>query len=568
MSGISDLYVTLAGTRYKLDTTRGPDDPPFVTKPQHYFVAEEKERFWQIWAQRSFHQGERAKRILQPSDLELMAYDDGEGVDVSTWGEVKLQPALTRSLVVSSPSLPMAVSNDGSRVLCGHESLGGYYLSKYVSGTWTQVTTPVAYAVTDIQWGTGTTVYAVANGRLIESTDAGDTWVLSSKTGVATNIVGITFCANQWYTLTPSALKYWDGAAWKTAASWGGDCICTHMEDVYWAKDALLYRYNGQGAFQADRLPAGFTIRALYSIGSILWILGYFNVQGGKRGAVYYLMDGRRAHLYSLPSTSGSADYTIQAAAAGDDEVYLANQKRGGADRYDLTDGGLSSGPAWGATGAVPFKSMAYANGYLLVGRYDNNASTDGVYIANIASPSTYRASGWITTPENDYLYPHDFKVFSQIVVKHKALAAGESIAVDYSLNGGATWTSAGSSTTLGATTKTIALPSVRGQSIKLKATLNAGTGNASTPTLTMLRCDAAPVTEAKRMYYVRLLITSFEAGKVKLPALWAANDDQTVIDFVDIYGTTRQVVIEDMVDEVYTGDKWTSRVFLQLREV
>lgn len=559
-------YIKLDGIKYDLDTD--PEIESNAEIPQKLFQAADEGDFWQTWELRSYHNGERRTRIVTKDQVEEFTYDDGEGIDASTWGQLKLQPDLNRTdgLTVSSATLPMVVSNDGTTVIIGHTALGGKYLTTYTGTTFTGRTTPNAAAVTDLCVGVGSNIYGIQGTKIIASADNGATWADDTSSGVPTTMVGITVCATYLYALTPTSLVYWDGASWETAASFGGDFVCTYGEQVYFADDNIIYRYNGTASYEADRLPQGFICTGLFSYRNVLFIPGYFNVQGGKKGAVYYIMDGRDAHLYNVGSYDGSSNYTISAVAGADDEVYLANQKRGGADRYDMTVGGLSSGPSWRGLGVIPFKSMAYSNGKLLVGRYDGVAGTDGVYVANVAIPTAYETSGWVTTPEYDWFFPNDYKIFSRIIVEHKSLAAGQSIKVEYSTDGGVTYTLAGYSDVVATTSKEFKTTDARGRSLKLRITL-AGPGT-STPTLTYTRVDAAPVGEARSLFDYNLALWSKMQGRDKIKALKSTYRTRAVVEHEDIDGEKTSVIFEYMKIKRLNGDRHSAKVFLRLREV
>ena len=556
-------YIRINGQKYDLDPD--PEVESAAEIPQKYLQAADDGDFWQTWEMRSFQSGERRTRILAKDQVEEMTYDDGEHVDISTWGELKLQPALTRSLTVSLSSLPMVASNDGAYIVVGRAG----YISRYnaSAGTWALITAPDSGAITDIITGIGQNMYAIQTTKIIESTDDGATWANNTSTGVPTDMVGLTFCANELYALGPTYLKYWDGSAWQSASTWGGDFVCTYNEQVYFIDAGVLYRYNGTTAYEADRLPAGFAASGLYAYGGVLFIPGYWNVQGGKKGSVFYIMEGRRAHLYNVGSTDGSSNYTIAAVAGSDDEVWVANQKRGGVDRFDTSrTGGVSCGPAWGSKGVIPFKGVAYANGRLLVARYDGVGGTDGVYEANVAIPTAYETSGWLTTAEFDWFLPHDYKLFSKIVVEHKALAAAQTVKVEYSLDGGTTYVLAGFSDTIGTTSKTLSITNARARSLKLRLTLN-GPGT-STPTVTYVRVDAGPLGEATSLWDYNLAAFSALQGRQRVLELKKAYKLREVVVHTDVYGSVSNCVFEYLKIRPQLGDKWTVRVFMRLREV
>ncbi len=635
--------ITLNGVKYFLDTE--PDVVPYQCAAQDLFPAEADEKFWDSWAQRSWNQGERKAKIITQDDLNLQVYDDSLGIDVSTEGEMKLQPSLDRDLAISSATLPMCVSNDGLSVVVGATvddaaTADNQYVRRYNAGAWTKPTTPQSGAVTDLIVGTGSNMYGVQGSKIIKSTDDGATWANDATASVPTDMVALAFCANQLYALGPTYLKYYDGAAWQTAASWGGTSCCTHGENVYFAQNNILYKWNGQTSYQADRLPQGFAVAGLYSLGDILFIAGYFAVSGGKKGAVFYIIDDRRAHMYNVGSYDGASNYTISAIAGSDDEIYVANQKRGGVDRYDIGKGGLSCGPTWGEAGVVPFKGVAYSNGMLFVARYDTNhtgtvqasgtdtthvhlanaasavddyynglylttiagtgpnqtvlisdyvgstriatvatmspaadATTtyfiggDGIYIADVAIPVSYEVSGWLTTSEYDFLTPNETKIFSKIMVHHDALLTGQSVLVEYSLDSGGTWASAGTSNTVGATSKAFSTTTAKARSIKLRLTL--GGGGTNTPTVTMVRVDAATVREAKYMWDLNLIAYSAkDQGRTRMSDLKTANSSQSVLTFVDRDGTSHSVIITLLQMQSPIGDRYTVRAYVRLREV
>lgn len=557
--------VKINGDKYELDTD--PKLTAYVETPQEVYLAQSQANFWQSWVMRSWHGGERVTRILSEDDLDKHIFSDGEGIDVSTWGKMKLQPALERSLTLSTSDMVLCTTNDGSAVLCGHGSSSGY-MHRFTGnpGSWSAITTPNSAAVTDIIKGIGQNMYAIQGTKIIESDDNGATWSNNASSGVPTDMVALAFCASQLYAIGPDYVKFWDGAAWDDAASWGGDYACTHGEEVYWADDSRLYRWNGTSSYEVDRFPDGFEITGVTSYRNILFCHGRFAVQGGYKGSCYHVIDGRDGHTFNIGSYDGSSDYSINALGGGDDEIWFANQKRGGVDRYDLSKGGLAPGPAWGSAGAIPFKGIATSNGKLFVSRYDNVAGTDGVYIANVTIPTSYRASGYFITPEMDFLVPIATKLYNEIMIHHWALVDGESFKVEYSLDGGTTYVLAGYSNTVGDTSKSFRVPNARGDSIILKVTLN-GPGD-STPTLTMVRCDGMPMSDPRYIWNVALAIYSVRGGRNKIKAMRNAYEGRDVLTFQDVHGADHSVVIDNMSTRYPIGDKWTGKVQLTLREV
>lgn len=559
--------ITLAGTTYGLDLPGAVlyRDPAHRMYPQKQFQIEGMGgEFWKEWTMRSFHGGERLERVLSDDDLDSYRYHDAEGLDqslLSKWGELKLSSSLTRSLAVQSASMPMTVTSDGAKLVVGLAT--SPYIKTWTSagdGTWADPTAVAGSgAVTDLITA-GSTLYAVRGGAVLTSTDAGANW---TAVGTYSTAKGVAYVNEDlWVGKSDGVYNHTDS---EEVTTLGCDCIAGYRENVYFGKDRRLYRYDGRATYLYDELPMGFNLTALIPYRQVLLILGYYKVRSGYRGAIYYIVQGTENHLYSLGDYS--ADYRIYACAGSDDEIFFANPKRGGADRYDLEAGGITNAPCWGAAGKIPFKSMAVCEGYLFIGRYDKTSATDGIYIADIQNPSAFATSGWLTTAEYDFGWSNDVKLFGSIYLEHRELAQGQAIDVDYSLDGGTTWLDAGGSAVAGTTNKTLTLDDVTGQTIKVKLTLT-GT-DTSTPTLTKLVVRGAACTDSKWMWDLRFLVIQRWGGVASLTALRDAIESQRQLDFEDRDGQEYKVVVESMSIDADPDPKQNSaHVSIRLREV
>jgi len=454
--------------------------------------------------------------------------------------------------------MPMTVTSDGSKLVVGL-AVSPYIKLWTYSGGWTNASSVAGSgAVTDLITAGGT-LYGVRNKAVISSTD-GNSW---STVGSYNTAVGVAYVNEDlWVGKSDGVYNHTDS---KSITSIGCDCIAGYRENVYFAKDRRLYRYDGRATYLYDELPMGFNVTALIPYRMVLLILGYYKVRSGYRGAIYYIVSGSENHLYSLGDYS--ADHRIYACAGSDDEIFFANPKRGGADRYDLEVGGITNAPCWGSAGKIPFKSMAVCEGYLFVGRYDDTSGTDGIYQADIQNPTSWNTTGWITTPEYDFEWSNDIKLFGSIYIEHRALVQGQSVQVDYSLDGGTVYYPAGVSSIAGATGKTFTLDNVTGESLKLKVTLS-GPGT-STPTQKKLVARAIPVTDAKWMWDIRLLVRRNWDGAASLAALEQSVRRRRQLDFEDRDGSTYKVIIDNLTIEADPDPKLASaHVKLRLREV
>jgi hypothetical protein len=462
----------------------------------------------------------------------------------------------------------MAVSSTGTTLLVGLTASPWIKIWTVAAG-WVSASSGLAAAVTDIL-AVGTTFYCVAGGAPFTSTDAGDTW--SALSGSHTGVVGIAYANGDIYLLKSGtgAGRVYNHTQSENVSTITGSFIAGYRENIYWGADSRLYLYNGRSVTLYDSLPAGFIMTALIPYRGLLFILGYFKVRNGKIGAVYYLLQGTENHLLAYKAAYDvTSDFSLSAMAGYDDEIFFANRKRGGADRYDYTNGGVASGPATGTAMTIPFKSMAICEGYLWIGRYDNAAGTDGVWQADLIAPSTYRATGWITSPTYDFDYPNQKKLYRDLRVEHKALTTGQSIAVTYSIDQGATWVAGITSDTVGATAASTTLSNIKANTIKLKATLTAGASATTTPTMTKLVVRAAPVTEAKYMWRMKLYILPQFDGSALITAIKAAYAAQAQLAFIDVDESTANVIISDcQIVRRSSPDQNYGYMVVELREV
>lgn len=645
-----DVYID--GQGYILDPEYG--DKAYSEDPQDVYIGSTFQEFWQNWAMRSFHGGERQETMLSSKDIENNQYDKGEGLVLNRFGKATLQPLLTRSLAIQSSNMPMVVTSDGARLILGLAV--SPYIKIWYNKTWTDATSVAGSgAVTDLL-AVGSVLYAIRGGKVITSSDTGLTWaelkytprVVTSITVVAGGsgytsaptveivteegdrgsgatayatvsggkVTAITVTnGGSGYDDTPTVRLNGGGGtgasayavtglgtptSYSSAVSLGSVnqklyvgfsstgvfnhtdskvvksngaavSMCGYLEDLYWVEDCRLWRFNGKTAFEYDKLPSGFNAELLFPYRSVLFIMGWYREQNGYRAACYYLWQGSENHLCSWGDFN--ADNRSYAMCGGDDEVWFAVPGRGGCDRYDLTYGGLTSGPAWGGYGKIPYKAMAYVDGYFFCGRYDNVAGTDGVYIANLANPTSYRTSGYLLSSEFDFDFPNDEKILGSMAVYHRPLLTGEAIELEYSINGGETWISCGLSDGVGTTRKVWTFPNLRFDTVKLRVTLH-GPGT-STPTLKKVLVRACAVSQAKWMWKLHLLAdrVASRGGRVRrgyaaVQALKDSSNKQLPVAFVDRIGRTHTVVIKECVIDQQAVSRRTAYLYVELLEI
>jgi len=563
-----DIY--LGGVGFYLDPTERSG--AYQKRPQEGWIGQESATsFWRTWAMRSFHGGERQHRILSQEDLNSYQYDTAAGLDLtSRWGETKLQPALASAFTTSTGgACPMVVTSDGTRVIVGLPATP--FITIFYNGSWADATSVAGSgAVTDLSVA-GTTIYAVRGGHVYQSTDNGANWTLVAGTD-HTTAVATAYVNNKLVVLT-STKCYNQTDTEDIAAAQGGTCMCTHKEDIFWGQDRRLFRWIGRAWFEYYAFPPGFQIDELVSYRSVLWVLGNYREQGNYRGAVYGISQSGEAHLYSLEPTASMPNCSVRAAAGSDDEIFIANPQLGGCSRYDISKGGLTSGPQLNAYRSIPRRGIAYSDGYLVIAL--DNGSTLNVYVANLANPATYIATGILETPEYDFDFPNDLKLLRSIEVLVKPLTTGQTVAIAYSVDSGVSWTTAGTMDTVGQTSYEILPADIQFQELKLKVTLGAGATATTTPTLKRILAQAGPVSDAKWQWTLLAMADKVATrsgrpsrGYDRLAALETAHATRLPVTYIDRLGTTHEVVIEDFTETGLARSKRQVKLSIRLREV
>ena len=212
-------------------------------------------------------------------------------------------------------------------------------------------------------------------------------------------------------------------------------------------------------------------------------------------------------------------------------------------ERHGLTNAHVVSG----VTG---YRCFEVVNGDLLIGTGNNG------YVYKL-STTTYVTQGWYQSSYFDANLPSIDKLYNAITIKHDALVSGQSVVVYYRFSESASWTTLGTSNTVGATEKTISFPSgTYSKKITLKVELNTTT-TTGTPKLTETIMQYTLYPARKWMWTMRLMAkkdlqlkdrtTDSRTAAQLRSALEDLMSTQSLYAYIDIDGTSYNVLVNEI---------------------
>jgi hypothetical protein len=201
-------------------------------------------------------------------------------------------------------------------------------------------------------------------------------------------------------------------------------------------------------------------------------------------------------------------------------------------------------------SGVTGYRCFVTVNGYLMVGTGDSG------YIYKL-NPNVYATSGWYQSSYFDANLPSIDKLYNSLTVKHDALSEGQSILVQYRFKESDSWTTLGTSSTVGDTEETFSFTTgVYSKKISLKVTL-ATTDTTSSPKLTEVILQYTLYPTRKWLWTMRLLakskmvlldktVETLTATQIRT-ALEGLLNTQQIYTFIDVDGTNYSVIVNDI---------------------
>lgn len=389
------------------------------------------------------------------------------------------------------------------------------------------------------------TLYVLAGADELDHCQEGGSWStlasITDTTGAVT-ITGLTSDGNQWYAATGRSIIRGTttdpGADWSTVDAvdvvWAAGRIMAAVKGGSSTTGNVLMPINDSGADESSGglivFPEGQTI----VLGGVAQGVFFFGVKAGKDSAIYAwrlgldeggnfftpieafpLPDG--AELTMVDAKAGSVWFSV-VEADGTQVLYRGVTGQDGLQAVRVTDldgqtpvslPGVAEFdnkvivPWATAVGAVGLESGGFAGWSEDLGETITGVAVwDGTVVAVDDTGVVWRlddgfaASGYVTSPVMDGASTLS-KVWDTVTLVCEPLSAGESIELQYSVDGGGSWNTIGAVSSAGVTRREFEI-GIQSPTLALRANL-AGPGT-TTPCLVSLSAQVHPLGITDRM--------------------------------------------------------------------
>jgi hypothetical protein len=337
----------------------------------------------------------------------------------------------------------------------------------------------------------------------------------------------------------------------------------------------------------------------LYSFDGTNWALVLSLVEnwiqsGAQFGGQMYLGSGRDNRIWTFdgrtlvevfagraPSGSrirsmAAVNGVLYAGACASDSFRTLIASRDGVGWHELRPSGFTV-PGSNGLGVCGIGTL---NGTLYMLQEVSVAATVKVYKLDTAA---FNSSGTLETVRFDGDLPSVDKAWRRCTVTHSPLASGQSITVEYRLDGATSWTSLVLGSTVGTTTSTATFANgTYGREIELRYTIASGGTNTATVKSVLVEYGLVPDTRREWTFDVllegeasapmRLLDGSASSltGAQLSTQLWTDRGTKGTVAFVDLDGTSYRVYFADVAETVAKlphRDGWQTRARVKLVE-
>jgi hypothetical protein len=358
------------------------------------------------------------------------------------------------------------------------------------------------------------------------------------------------------------------------------------------------YAFTFGGKLYVAGYDAGGT-GLLYSFDGTNWRLVLSLVEnwiqsGAQFGDHYYLGSGRDNRIWQFNgsdlvevfagfSPSGSrirqvaaVNGVLYAGACASDSFRSLVASRDGVGWHELRPAGLT---AAGSNG-LGVCGIGTLNGTTYLLQELSVAAAVKVFKVDTAG---YNSSGTLETVRFDGNLPSVDKAWRRVTVTHSPLASGQSVSVDYRLDGATSWTSLVSNSTVSSATSTATFTNgTYGREIELRYTI--GSGGTNTATVKSVLVEYGLVPDTRREWTFDVLLEGEASAPMRLldgalethtgaqlgAQLWTDRGTKGTVAFVDLDGTSYRVYFADVAETVAKlphRDGWQTRARVKLVE-
>jgi hypothetical protein len=339
--------------------------------------------------------------------------------------------------------------------------------------------------------------------------------------------------------------------------------------------NGLLYSYDGT-TWRLLRLIQDNWIQSSAAFGERMYL-------GSGRDNRIWRFDGRDlVEVFAGRSPNGSRiralavlGSVLYAGAAASDSFRTLIATRNGTDWHELRPSGLTAA----ASNGLGIRSMGVLNGVL----YLAEELSSGVAKVFKLDTAAYNSSGTLETVRFDGDLPSVDKAWRRVTVTHTPLASGQSVVVEYRLDGATSWTALVSNSTVSSTTSTATFANgTSGREIELRYTIGSGGTNTLAIKSVLVEYGLVPDTRREWVFDVllegeasaplRLLDGSLSSltGAQQSAQLWTDRGTKGTVAFVDLDGTSYRAYFADLAETVAKGphrDGWQTRARVKLVE-
>ncbi len=361
----------------------------------------------------------------------------------------------------------------------------------------------------------------------------------------------------------PEHLFSFDGKLYVAASDAGGNGLLYSFDGTNWRLVATLAE---------NWIQSGAALGTSYYLGSgrdnRIW---QFNGRDLVEVLAGYSPHGSRVR--GLVAFGGR----LYAGLAWSDSFRTVVASQDGVAWHELRPAGLT---APGANG-LGVRHLGALNGTLYLA--EELSGGTGAKLYKLGLGASYNATGTLETVRFDAGLPSVDKAWRRLTVTHGPLAAGQSVAAAYRLDGATAWTSLVSNSAAGATTSTATFANgTAGREIELQLTL--GSGGSTTVGVKSVLVEYALVPDVRRAWEFDALLEGTPGNPLRTldgqpepltgaqlsAALWGARGTKGTVAFTDLDGGTYRAYVADLRETVAKlphRDGWQTRARVRLVE-